>query len=182
MLQDQAPADQLKAIRQGTLDGGFVGLRPLVPVPGIEFRPWSRETLACFVPAGHPLAGRDRVALKELSAESFVAVSSEGAPAFSAHLHALCRNAGFRPRIVLESSRAQAVAVMVAAGSGIALLPESLARLVGEAAVAVPLARAPEITHVFAHPPGSGNAVLRKFLAVLAPRLSAGRRTTAPAA
>jgi LysR family transcriptional regulator, benzoate and cis,cis-muconate-responsive activator of ben and cat genes len=167
ILQDQPPAEQLQAIRRGTLDGGFVGLKPNEPVAGIQYRAWSSEALACFVPSGHGLANRGRVALKELSGESFVAVSSEGAPAFSAYIHALCRNAGFRPRIVLESPRAQAVAVMVAAGSGVALLPESLGRFVGHAAVAVPLLKAPKITHVFAHPPGPAPAPLKQFLELL---------------
>lgn len=167
ILQDQPPAEQLQAIARGTLDGGFVGLEPNDRVPGIQYRAWSNEALACFVPSGHWLASRGRIALKELAGEPFVAVSSEGAPAFSAYVHALCRHAGFRPRIVLESSRAQAVAVMVAAGSGVALLPESLARFVGQAAVAVPLLKSPTITHVFAHPLGPPAAALKTFLEFL---------------
>lgn len=170
ILQDQPPAEQLRAIGRGALDGGFVGLEPGERIPGIAYRACSREAVACFVPSGHRLAGRDRIALKELAGEPMVAVSGEGAPAFSAYVHALCRSAGFRPRIVLESPRAQAVAVMVAAGSGVALLPESLARLVGEAGVAVPLAKAPAITHVFAHPPGPAAGPLRLFMELL-PRL-----------
>jgi len=103
------------------------------------WRPWRREPLAAFVPFGHRLALRENIALRELAGEALVAVSSEAAPTFSTYLRELCGNAGFRPRIVLESSRAQAVAVMVAAGAGIAVLPVSLARVVGEAAAVVPL-------------------------------------------
>lgn len=175
ILQDQPPAEQLQAIGRGTLDGGFVGLEPKERVPGIRYHAWSQEPLACFVPAGHGLASRGRIALQELAAESFVAVSSEGAPAFSAYVHTVCRSAGFRPRIVLESPRAQAVAVMVAAGSGVALLPASLARFVGGAAAAVPLAKPPVITHVFAHPVGPLARPLREFLELLPRSGRAGR-------
>ncbi len=167
LLQDSPPADQLLAIGRGQLDGGFVGLTPSDRPPGIQFLPWRRELLACFVPAGHRLTDRSSVALKELIGEPFVAVSSEAAPAFSAHVRALCRDAGFRPRIVLESPRAQAVAVMVAAGSGIALLPESLARVMGSATVAIPLKKAPPITHVFAHGASSPSAPMKQLLELL---------------
>lgn len=174
ILQDLPPAEQLQAIRRGMLDGGFVGLEPGERVPGVQYQAWSREALACFVPSGHRLADASAVPLADLAGEPMLAVSSEGAPAFSAHVHALCGKAGFRPRIALESPRAQAVAVMVAAGSGIALLPASLARYVGPAAVAVPLRRSPMITHVFVHPHAPLPPALRHFLGVL-PRVSKAR-------
>ena len=167
MLHDSSPAEQLQGIAQGTLDGGFVGLIPLEKPSGIQFTPWRKERLACFLPSGHRLAAKRRIALKDLADESFVAVSSDAAPAFSVYVHELCRNAGFRPRIILESPRAQAVAVMVAAGSGVALLPETLAHLMGAAIMAIPLKEAATITHVFAHAIGKPSTCMREFLGLL---------------
>ncbi|MGB8356107.1 MAG: LysR substrate-binding domain-containing protein, partial [Chthoniobacteraceae bacterium] len=68
---------------------------------------------------------------------------------------------------VLESPRAQAVAVMVAAGAGIALLPASLGRLVGDAAAVVPIRKAPGISHVFARPAGTPSPAMRRFMDLL---------------
>lgn len=167
LMQDSPPAEQLAALRSGTLDGGFIGLPPEARTPGIQFIPWRREPLAAFVPFGHPLAKRHQIDLRELAGEALVAVSSEAAPAFAAYLRAVCGRAGFRPRIVLESPRAQAVAVMVAAGTGIALLPASLARVVGEAAAIIPLKKAPRIEHVFARAAGSASSAMRHFTALL---------------
>lgn len=150
MLQDSPPNEQLKAIAEGQLDGGFVGLAPEDRQPGIRFIAWHREPLMCFVPAGHPLAGRRSIALEALAEEPFVAVSHASAPAFASHLRALCKTAGFRPRVILESPRAQAVALMVAAGSGVAILPAALARWMKNSIAAIPLKGAPKITHVFA--------------------------------
>lgn len=164
LMQDSPPAEQLAALRSGILDGGFIGLHPEERTPGVQFMPWRHEPLAAFIPFNHPLASRRTVDLKSLARESFVAVSSEAAPAFAAYLRLLCGDAGFRPRIVLESARAQAVAVMVAAGTGIALLPASLARVVGEAAAVVPLKPAASIAHVFARPAGTPSAVMQLFL------------------
>lgn len=150
MLQDCPPNEQLKGIAEGQLDGGFVGLKPEDRLPGIRFLAWHREALMCFVPAGHPLAARRTLSLATLAGESFVAVSHAAAPAFASHVRELCKGAGFRPRVILESPRAQAVALMVAAGSGVAILPAALARWMKDAVTAIPLKGAPKITHMFA--------------------------------
>lgn len=167
LVQDHPPAEQLEALRRGTLDGGFVGLLPTERTPGIQFVPWRREPLLAFVPFGHALAKRRQIDLRELAGESLVAISREAAPAFNVFVREICGRAGFRPRIVLESPRAQAVAVMVAAGMGIALLPASLARVVGDATAIVPLKSAPAISHVFARPAGPPSPPMRQFLALL---------------
>jgi len=149
-LHDLPPQDQLDAIADGRLDGGFVGIEPDDPPAGVRFIPWRSEPLVCLVPSDHPLAGNKSVALPALADESFVAVSRSSAPAFADKLRDLCDKAGFRPRIVLESPRAQAVALMVSAGSGIALLPDTPASLVRPSARALPLRPAVKIHHVFA--------------------------------
>src|SRR5688572_23602850 len=125
-LQDRIPADELRAIAEGRLDGGFVGLAPAGRTPGITFVPWKREALLLFVPKSHALASQRRVALKSIAREPILAIAAEAAPAFAAKVRELCRAAGFRPNIVQEASRAQAVVAMVAAGSGVAILPASV--------------------------------------------------------
>jgi DNA-binding transcriptional LysR family regulator len=136
----------------------------------VQFIPWRRESLRAFVPFEHALAARRQIDLRELAGEALVAVSSEAAPAFSAFVREACGQAGFRPRIVLESHRAQAVAVMVAAGTGIALLPSSLARIVGGAAADIPIKKAPTFAHVFARTIGKPSPAMRHFVALLTAR------------
>ncbi|HRJ74069.1 MAG TPA: LysR substrate-binding domain-containing protein, partial [Terrimicrobiaceae bacterium] len=72
-----------------------------------------------------------------------------------------------RPRIVLEADRAQAVAVLVAAGTGVALLPESLSRVAGDAAAVRALRKPPILAHAFARPSGPKAPAMQAFLAVL---------------
>ncbi|HSJ04999.1 MAG: LysR substrate-binding domain-containing protein [Verrucomicrobium sp.] len=172
MLHDMPPAEQWQGIMQGTLDGGFVGLMPdeKERPAGIQYVPWRQEELVAFVPSGHRLTQgqKKKPSIKDFARESFVAVASEAAPVFATFVRDLCREAGFRPRIVLESPRAQAVAVMVAAGSGVAFLPESLANLMGESAAVLRLKEAPRITHVFAHATsGKLSAGMKAFLEIL---------------
>lgn len=164
MLHDLPPAEQLQLIEQGRLDAGFVGLMPVERPSSVRFVRWSEERLLAFVPSGHPLAAKPRIGLADLKHERFVAVSSEAAPAFASLLRDLCREAGFRPRIVLESARAQAVAVMVAAGSGVAILPESLNHIVRSSAAGIPLKGSPKVTHCLALAEGPATGAMKSFV------------------
>ncbi len=166
-MRDAPPAEQLAALRRGELDGGFIGLAPREPAAGVRFVSWHREALMAYVPFGHPLATRSQIDLKDLAGEPMLAVSRDAAPAFASFVSDACAAAGFRPRLVLEADRAQAVATLVAAGMGLALLPASLARFVGDAAVALPLRKAPAITHVFALNAGQPSPALKAWVALL---------------
>jgi DNA-binding transcriptional LysR family regulator len=168
-LFDRIPHEQLRAIAEGRLDGGFVGLAPATRVAGVVFAPWKTEALWLFVPRSHPLAGRTRVALTAVAGLPLVAIGAEAAPAFASKVQALCRTAGFRPRIVQEASRAQAVVAMVAAGSGVAILPATLAGVAGGAVTALPLrGRGAMVTYVFAHREAPVSSELARFLVTLA--------------
>ncbi len=167
-LQDCPPAEQLRAIVEGRLDGGFVGSSPATPAAGLVFIPWSREPLMVFLPRGHRLQGSAKVKLAELAGDPFVMVAAESAPCFALQIHQLCGKAGFRPKVVQEAARGQAVAVMVAAGAGVAILPAAMARIAGESSVAIPLAdKGAAVTYAFAHRSGQKEAPLRDFVAGL---------------
>jgi DNA-binding transcriptional LysR family regulator len=167
-LQDQIPAEQLRAIGEGRLDGGFVGLAVRPRPPGITFVPWRTEKLALFVPCDHRFANQGRIALRSVAGEPMVAIAAEAAPAFASKVHTLCQRGGFRPRIIQEATRAQAVLAMVAAGSGVAILPASMQRLTNDAVSALALAtREALVTYVFAHRSGPASHELGLFIAAL---------------
>jgi DNA-binding transcriptional LysR family regulator len=82
------------------------------------------ERFVLVVPIGHALAGRREVDLKAFAAEPFVFFKGR------ARMSALtaCRSAGFEPRLACESGELETVRALVAAGLGVALLPELAAR------------------------------------------------------
>ncbi len=167
-LQDSPPAEQLSAIAEGRLDGGFVGSTPGNPSSGLVFIPWSQEPLMLFLPPGHRLTNSRKVKLADLSEESFVTVATESAPFYAKQIQRMCAEAGFRPKVVQEAARGQAVAVMVAAGAGVSILPASLARNSGDSLVAVPLAdKSASVTYVFVHRPGQIEEPLKDFVVEL---------------
>lgn len=167
-LQDSPPAEQLSAIADGRLDGGFVGSTPGNPSSGLVFIPWSQEPLMVFLPPGHRLTKARKVKLADLAEESFVTVAMESAPCYAKQIQRMCAEAGFRPNVVQEAARGQAVAVMVAAGAGVSIMPASLARNTGDSLVAVPLAdKSATVTYVFVHRPGQIEEPLSYFVAEL---------------
>lgn len=130
-LHDLPPSEQLAALARGELDVAFVGVAPERLLGGLAATRWREEALLAFVPPNHALASRREIRLSELAGESFVMISPEAAPSYASLVHRLCLAEGFRPRVVQEAARAQAVAALTVAGAGISILPASLNRLTG---------------------------------------------------
>jgi DNA-binding transcriptional LysR family regulator len=74
------------------------------------------------LPADHPLAGRPALRLEDLSTEGWVQ-TSESSPC-ARHVVRCCHAAGFEPSVSFESDDYQTVQGLVAAGVGVALIPE----------------------------------------------------------
>jgi DNA-binding transcriptional LysR family regulator len=68
-------------------------------VPGTVCEEISRESAVVAVAAGHPLAGRKRVALLELADNRFALVDRAGGRGYNRAIVAHCRAAGFEPRL-----------------------------------------------------------------------------------
>lgn len=82
------------------------------------------EPFALLVPPRHALAKRKHVDLKSVAEESFVFFKGRA----RASALAACRAAGFEPRMACESGELETVRALVAAGLGLALLPQLAAR------------------------------------------------------
>ncbi|MFB9328167.1 LysR substrate-binding domain-containing protein [Paenibacillus aurantiacus] len=79
------------------------------------------EDIVVAVPAGHPLASREQVSLKELKQESFITLPP--GKSLRETTDAFCRLAGFTPRIRFESDDPATVRGLIRAGQGVAFLP-----------------------------------------------------------
>ena len=98
--------------------------------PALETEPLLEESLLAAVPPGHRLATATSVRLLELKDEPWVMLR-EGAYELREQTLAACRRAGFEPRIALDGSEMDSVLPFVAAGIGVALLPETVLRSPG---------------------------------------------------
>ena len=71
----------------------------------------------------------------------FVGMSSKTYPGSNEWLNESCRKAGFTPRILKDADREPAVISFVAAGLGVALLPEQIKTLPHQGVIFRPLQR-----------------------------------------
>ena len=89
-------------LRAGRLDAaiGFC-----TDVPGdLHARRLKDVPVVAVLPAAHPLATREIVALPELRGDTFVLADEDDSPGYNAAVRDLCRHAGFEPAI--RSARA----------------------------------------------------------------------------
>jgi DNA-binding transcriptional LysR family regulator len=174
-LVDLPSADQLRRIENGTLDGGLIGGAPAKHSSDLKFLVWKTERWMVGLPESHPLSAKMVLSLPELRNERWVLTSRAASPALRQRFDELCTAAGFRPRIVLESDRGQAVLAMVAAGDGIGLFAETLTRLIDRGVVFRPLnSRRAVLEHTLVWQANKNSEALLAFQKIL--RRQAGHK------
>ncbi|MDH6551132.1 LysR family transcriptional regulator [Streptomyces sp. SAI-041] len=121
---ESEPPDLFTALDAGQVDVAVaVHFAAAPPHTDVRYRRTElfTDVMDVAVPAGHRLAGRDRVSLRELAAEPWIvgdARSCVGAVARS-----VCAAAGFTPDIRHAVDDWSALAALVEAGRGVALIP-----------------------------------------------------------
>jgi DNA-binding transcriptional LysR family regulator len=125
LVTELDPADVPDALRTGALDIALVHEYDYVPAeadPALELRPLLAETI--FLASAQPLPAQPRPedAVRQCAALPWIAAS----PGTLCHLMAerLCQAAGFSPRIRHRADDFATVLALVAAGQGVALVPE----------------------------------------------------------
>ena len=115
----------LTLLEEGELDLAVV-IQPMRH-PSLETLPLLEEELLLAVPRQHPLAlGGGRVRLAQLRDEPFVLLR-EGAYNLRDQTLAACRRAGFEPVAAVDGVEMDSTLRFVAAGIGVAILPEMVA-------------------------------------------------------
>jgi DNA-binding transcriptional LysR family regulator len=97
-------------------------LEPAADLTGLDYIALFNDRLNVALPSEHRLARRKRIRLGELAGDPWIQGVYRGATA--GVLPAACRAAGFEPRIVFRSDDHMAVQGSVAAGLGVAVVPE----------------------------------------------------------
>jgi DNA-binding transcriptional LysR family regulator len=131
-LLELDPEEAVAELHAREVDLALVYEFPVVPGPpltGLEHLHLFDDPLYIALPEGHRLARRRRVRLAELANEPWIQGVHRGSTV--AVLPAACRVAGFEPNIVFRSDDHMAVQGFVAAGLGVAVVPQ----------IATPMAR-----------------------------------------
>ncbi|MFD5496394.1 LysR family transcriptional regulator, partial [Streptomyces sp. NPDC127091] len=126
---------------EGLLSGTFdlAVLRGMVSQENIRTTPLRSEPLVAVLPAHHRLADRPGIPLEALAGEPFVIHPSQSRSSMYDRVLAACQRAGFRPDPLIEIAETATLVVLVAAGHGVALVPQSVQSLSLEGVTYVPL-------------------------------------------
>jgi len=143
-LDEAEPPEALRKLRSGECDVALafdypgVGLgRGEDDLAGLVTRHLLDEPTLVALPASHPAAARDDLSLADLADEPWIA----GCPRCRGHLLSSADACGFEPQIAYATDDYVAVLALVAAGLGVALLPD-LVRPIAERQPGVVVRRA----------------------------------------
>ncbi|MCR2823644.1 LysR family transcriptional regulator [Lederbergia panacisoli] len=89
----------------------------------LDYYSFINETLKLVVPPSHPFVTKQEVSLDELKREKFIMFNQD----FELRnlILVACRESGFKPNIISETSQLDFIEEMVASNLGITMLPES---------------------------------------------------------
>jgi DNA-binding transcriptional LysR family regulator len=152
-LAEGEPEDIVPRLRAGELDLAllfeFDG-QSLLP-DGLGREELLADPMYLALPRDHRLAARERIRLRDLRGEAWVQTSLSSPCA--RHVVRSCHAAGFEPNVSFESDDYQTVQGLVAAGVGVALIPELALSVVREDIVIRGLSPAPPSRMVIAAVP-----------------------------
>ncbi|MDP9764517.1 LysR family transcriptional regulator [Deinococcus enclensis] len=172
-LRELTAQEQEAALRGGLIDIGLM----LLPVrdPGLDSRALWRQPLVAALPAGHLLARKRRLHIRDLRQEPFVFFPRHLRATYFDQVMRWTAQAGYTPNVVQEAIEVPTLLSLVAAGVGVFLPIQFFSRLALPGVVYRPVEDAPlvEIVAVWQREAGGRTPVVRAFLSVAREALDA---------
>ena len=122
-VREQSSEELADMLRVDVIDLAFLSVTERIQSRGLELHRLVSEELVAVLAPQHPLAGRDTVALAELAGDPFI--SFRAGSRLRELLDSAAAQAGFEPRITLESNESRRIRSLVSGGLGVAILPRS---------------------------------------------------------
>ncbi|RDI34775.1 LysR substrate-binding domain-containing protein [Lentzea flaviverrucosa] len=157
--------DQLESLLARRIDLAL--LRPPVEDEAARVSVVRRDRLIVALPVDHRLARRKRLKIADLREEDLIVHASRGRSVMHGIVTELCRSAGFEPRIRHEVAETSTLVTFVAAGLGVAVVPEPVAELGVPGTTYRPLAGNRGIDLVAAVRVGDDSPVVARALGLL---------------
>jgi len=121
-LREATNAEAVSAVDGGMLDVAFVRV-PTARPPTVKFQQIESDVFCIALPAGHPLASRPTLRLKDLDGQPFVGYASSRAGGLHAAVTHLLQRAGVCPTVTQEGVQVHTLIGLVESGLGLALVP-----------------------------------------------------------
>jgi DNA-binding transcriptional LysR family regulator len=133
----------IERLDRNEIDAGLVRL----PVPGsrMSVREITRHPIAVALPADHPLATRQEIALPELRDEPVISYPANRGAGTLTVIHSAFLAHGFSPNIVQEAPDTHTIMSLVGAGAGIGFVLASAGHIKLPGVVLIPVPDIPQI-------------------------------------
>ena len=118
--------DQFRAIDEGKIALGFVGLHEPIERRGLQFRTIASYKTVVAFPKNEPMARKSVVNLKDLAPMFFIGMSEASYPSYRDWLAKTCGGVGFTPKVLQDVELERTMIHAVAGGLGVALVPEQV--------------------------------------------------------
>jgi len=146
-LLELTTMEQVAALKEGRIDVGFG--RISFNDPSIEDTLLRNERLSAALPLTHPLASRTgQIRLEELAGSALVVYPKAPRPSYADQVLALFHERHIKPVAVHEVRELQTALGLVAADSGVCLVPASVERLRRDNVVYRPLKEASAVSPI----------------------------------
>ncbi len=158
-LAEHEPEQIVERLRAGELDLGLLfGFEQETPLQAEMTRvDLLTDPMQLALPRAHPLAASERLRLADLAGEAWVQTSR--ASPCARHVVRCCHAAGFEPNVAFESDDYQTVQGLVAAGVGVALIPQLALSVVRDDIVIRALTPASPVRKVLAATPAGARLI-----------------------
>jgi DNA-binding transcriptional LysR family regulator len=124
-LHEMSTFGQIDAIGDRRLDLGLVRPPEQALPDGVVLTVLRRDPLVLVLPVEHALAKKKVIAISDLEGQPLVMYPKTAGTGIHPQIFRLCKEAGFVPNIAVEAGEASTIIGLVAAGSGISVLPSS---------------------------------------------------------
>lgn len=158
------PAQELGLIER-RLDVGL--LRPPIRQEGVVHRAVADEPLVLTIPEGHWLGDAETVRIEQLRHEGFIMYRSTLGSVVNDAVVRSCLTAGFYPQCSHEVAETSTALALVAAGLGIAVLPDSIRAAPREGVLCRTIEDALPVRLVLAWREDDDSPLLRSLLDIL---------------
>ena len=122
-VHEQSSEEMAEMLRVDELDLAFLSVTERAESHGLGLYQLVSEELVVLLPRQHRLGKRRQVRIAELAGEPFI--SFRAGARLRELLMSAARDAGFEPRVTLESNDSQRIRRLVSRGLGVAILPRS---------------------------------------------------------
>ena len=126
-LFEMTTMEQIHALKEGDIDIGFGRL--YLQDPSVRRIVLRKEPLVLAVPFNHRFIGRKEITLDQIVSEKIIIYPQKPRPSFADQVLEIFKFIGLQPERLFEARELHIAMGLVAAGEGVSLVPEGLARV-----------------------------------------------------